>query len=53
MVRRMKGWMDGWRKNESGGQMNGTDEATNSSKSPTVHSTSPNLIPWLPLELCE
>lgn len=47
--------LDGWMEERMNPWTNGqTDEATNSSKLPTVHSnTSLNLILQLPLELCE
>lgn len=47
--------LDGWMEERMNPWTNGqTDEATISSKLPTVHSnTSLNLIPQLPLELCE
>ena len=47
----MGGWMEERMNPWTNGQ---TDEATIYSKLPTVHSnTSLNLIPQLPLELCE
>lgn len=51
----LDGWMGGWMEERMNPWTNGqTDEATIYSKLPTVHSnTSLNLIPQLPLELCE